>query len=144
MPRTRAKGGFGTRLDYQDDAGNWITVQEVRNITFPNHVLHTDEATHMDSPGGAEEFIATGGRSSDDCTFDLNVIENEATHTQLQNDSANGTLRNFRSIYPPSVGRRLSFSAFCMSVKESKDPKQTMIRQITLKISGQIVRENHP
>lgn len=139
MAATGAKAGFGALLKIGDGATPtevFTTIAEVVNITPPSHELETADATHMESPNGFRERIATVLNAGEG-TFELNFLPDDTSQDQLITDQEAKTLRNFQITIPgSSPAKRYAFSAFVTSIGESIPFDDKMTRNVTLTLSG--------
>jgi len=142
MPATQAKGGFGTKLYRDDGAGTFVPVAEVLDVDGPELSQIVEDATNMDSPNGWAEKIAVGVREAGDVTFPAHLLQDDATQNSLLTDLGASTKRNFRIVYPSGT-KRLSFSGFVQRIAHAFPVKGKMMHNITLSITGQVVKEAH-
>jgi len=141
MAKTNAKTGFGTKVFRGDGATPevFVAIAEIGDVSGPEKRLQTEDATHMESPNGYVEKIATI-REAGDVTFDAHLIEGDTTHSPLFEDLDSGTVRNFRLVFPSGT-TRISFSAFVTAIGPSFPVKGKMVRSITLSVTGKPVEE---
>ncbi|MGH7243611.1 MAG: phage tail tube protein [Phycisphaerales bacterium] len=144
MPRTGAKGGFGTTffMDSGDGAG-FTEIAEVGDIQGLDMENEFDDATNMKSPSGFSEAIATGTTTVSDLTLPVALLENDAAQTRLESAMLSRALCNFRLVYPSGLRRR-AFAGFVKSMAEAMPVKGKMTKSIVLKVTGPLARENNP
>jgi hypothetical protein len=136
MPATGAKPAFGALLTISI-SGTPTTVAEITKITPPGQKRDVIEATNMESPSGAKEYIKG--------LFDAGEVGVEGNYTSvasqdaLRTDFVAGTLQAFTITIPVSTPETWSFSAIITEYglgEMTPDGKLTF--KATLKISGVI------
>ncbi len=143
MPATQAKGGFGAKLFRDDGTGTFVAVAEVLDINGPELTQIIEDATNMDSPNGWGEKIAVGVREAGDVTFQMHMLQDDTTQNSLYADLGASTKRNFRLVYPSGT-KRLSFSGFVQRIGHAYPVKGKIVNDVTVSITGQVVKENNP
>lgn len=145
MAATKARGGFGTRLQRGDGATPEVftSIEECLDFSGPSRTLLTEDATHMESPNGWEEHVAIGVKGLGEITFDMHFVPGDSMQAALEADLAAGTLRNFRMILP-GHSRRIAFSAYVQSISPSYPVKGKAVQSVTLRTSGQPTLEANP
>ena len=136
---TSAVAGIGTLLKAGDGGGTEVftTIAEIKNIDGPNVSLETIDATTMDSPGGAREFI--GGLINNgtlSCSF--NYIGDNVTQNNLETDLKDKKLRNFQLLMTNTAGTLISFSALVIEFSRSFEIESLNNATINLQISGEV------
>lgn len=140
---TQAKGGFGAKLYRDDGTGTFVAVAEVLDINGPEFSQIIEDATNMDSPNGWGEKIAVGLREAGDVTFQMHMLQDDASQGNLYSDLGSSTKRNFRIVYP-STTKRLAFSGFVQRIGHSYPVKGKLVNDVTISITGQVVKEANP
>ena len=136
MAATQARSGFGALLKRGDGGGTEVftTVAEVVDIREVSTTLATVDATHMESPSGHMEKIATlleaGGVS-----VELNYRPGDTTQNNLRADMLAKTLRNFQITIPGS-SKVVSFAAFVTKAGPAFPHDNKMSQTIELTPSG--------
>ncbi len=143
MPPTQARGGFGTKLFIDDGAGTFVAVAEALDVNGPALTLALDDATNMESPNGWEEKIANGIKAAGDVTFQCHMLQDDASQNNLYTALNSGAKRNMRLVYPSGT-KRLSFAGFVANIGHSYPVKGKTVNDVTVSITGQVVKETHP
>ncbi len=143
MPATQAKGAFGTKLYRDDGTGTFTAVAEVLDINGPELSQIIEDATNMDSPNGWGEKIGVGLREAGDVTFQMNLLQDDATQNALITDLGSSTKRNFRIVLAGGT-KRWSFSGFVATIGQTYPVKGKMVSDVTITVTGQAVKEPHP
>lgn len=143
MPATQAKGGFGTKLFRDDGTGTFVAIAEVMDINGPELTQILDDATNNDSTNGWGEKVAVGVREAGDVTFQVNLLQDNVTQNNLYNDLNASTQRNFRLVYPSGT-KRLSFAGFVQRIGHTFPVKGKLLQDVTISITGPVVKENNP
>lgn len=145
MPATRAKGGFKT-LIYRGDGASptegFSPVAEILDIGGPEASQATEDATNMDSDGW-EEKIAIGLKAAGDISFQMHLLQDDASQNGLWQDLNSSTRRNYRIVFP-SQTKRLSVTGFIAKINHSFPVKGKMVHDVTITLTGPIIREVHP
>ena len=141
---TNAKGGFRTKL-YCDDGGGagFVQIAEVGDVSGLAKEMGFDDATSNDSTGGFEEAVPTGVIAVGDLTFPCNLNDADASQAKLDAALEAGTKCNWRVVYPNGTRRR-AFAGYVKSVDEGLPMRGKQIKNIVIKPTGPIARENHP
>jgi predicted secreted protein len=138
MAATKASGGFGTLLKIGDGevSETFSTIAEVYEINPPATSLGTADATHMESPAGYMEKIATLLETSA-VEVDLNFVGGDSSHALLRTDHAAKTLRNFE-IHTPDGAYKWEFAAFVTNIGQTTPKDDRMSTPVTLTPSGPV------
>lgn len=143
MPRTGAKGGFRTQVQYKNNSDVWVTIAELKDVNGPAKTNVIEDATNMDSQSGATEYVSTGVIESGEVTTQANLLEFNATHTQLRADLDAGTIRDYR-VLRPGAATRVAFQGLVASISPSYQVRGVMVIDITIRPTGPVVEEAHP
>lgn len=139
MAATTGTTGFGTLLARGNGATSetFTTVAEVRSIRGPGQSLELVDATHMESPSGFREWLASF-KDGGEVTFQVNFLPANATHTGLYTDHAAKTKRNFRITWPNTAGTKCTFAAFITGLSPSASVGEMLLNDVTLRITGAV------
>jgi hypothetical protein len=99
MAETKAHIGYQTLFQMGDDASPpvYSTIAEVKEVSGFGFTATTVEATHMESPGGYKEYVASM-KDTDTMTVRMNFTEDNA---EIVKDAADAGLRKrFKIIHP--------------------------------------------
>jgi len=134
-----ATAAFGTLMQIGDGAGpeNFTTIAEVKDITPPPLTRDTVDVTHHTSAGGWEQVVATIKRSGV-LTFEANWIPSHATQSfaaGLGLDFNNGTLRNFKIVFP--TGNSWILPGLVVGFNPAATVGGVLGLSISIKVSGQ-------
>lgn len=137
MSATQGTRGFGTLLKIGDGGGSEVftNVLEVKGINGPNLSTDTVDATHMESPSGFKEFLASF-KDGGEVSFDCNFLPGVGTQAQLFTDWAARTKRNFRLVFPDVSSTTWNFAAIITGLSVSAPMDDVLGLSVTLKISG--------
>lgn len=144
MAATQATTGFRTLLyiGTTPSATPTLKVSEIRNVSGPNRSINFADATHMESPNGYDEFVATF-KSGGDVTCEMNYLPADANQNELQVAFEVPEVRKFWIVYPSGT-KRASFTAWVSALGDVNPHNDVMRRNVTLKITGAVVFEAHP
>jgi hypothetical protein len=136
MAATQGKGGFGTLLQVGDGGGpeTFSTVAEIVDVVPGDVSLETADATHMESPSGFRERVATL-LDSGPVTARLNWIGGDSTQAGLRTDQTAKTLRNFK-IVAPGAAYEWTFSAFVTRIGDATPMGDVIRIDVELTPSG--------
>lgn len=143
MAAHKAKGGFGTKLFRDDGTGTFVAVADCKDFNGPTLGSVIEDATHMESPNGWEEKVHVGLKNAGDLTFQMHLVQDDATQNPLYLDQAAGTLSNYRLVFPSGT-KRLAFTAYVANIGHTFPVKGVMMNDVTLSISGKVSKETHP
>jgi predicted secreted protein len=147
MPRTKAAIGFGTLLKRGDGATPtevFSTVSEVLDITGGvSKTRSFEDATNMESPGGVREYIAAL-IDLGEITFQMNAVFTDAQQQAVHADLMSGVLRNWQLVLPSAIGKRWEGAAFVASIGNPHPVAGKMVRDVTLRPSGDWTFVNNP
>jgi hypothetical protein len=133
--------GYGTLLERGNGATPEVftAIAEVLSISGPNRSRAFEEVSHMQSPGGYDEWLPKL-KSGGELKFDLHFLPASATQDALNDDYEAGKKGNYRIRWPftpPVVG---TFSAF---VAEPPNPTTPVNGKVTatctLKLTGPFI-----
>lgn len=116
------------------------SVAEVKDIKPFKLKAETKETTHHGSPGAWRTFKATlieGG----ECTFKLNYLPDDATHSfgaGLAADLINRTQRNFQVVLPDTTSTTYQFAAIVTQFDPDGPVEGILETDVTLKITGPV------
>lgn len=136
MAGSASQIGYGTLLKFGDGATpeTFTTVGEITN-TATSNANNLLDATHMESPDGYEEFVG-GIKQAGQISFDLHFIPDAVGIALLEDDLANGTVRNYQIIYPDPAHTTKSFSALVQSFNTTAPVAGIMTAAVTLQRTG--------
>lgn len=134
MAVTGAKPAFGALLTIAI-SGTPTTVAELTKISAPDQTRDVIEATHMESPSGAKEYIKG--------LFDAGEVSIEGNYTSvasqdaLRTDFVLGTLQAFTITIPLASTETWAFNAIITKYGLGElDPNGKVTFKATLKISS--------
>ena len=134
MPVTSASNGMGATFSIGDgaDGGSttFVKVGEVTNITPPALTREATDATHLESPDDAREYIP-GLLDGEPSTVVFNYIPGAADPLYEAMKAGKG---DFRITYPGGV--QLNFSGIAQSWKPGEPSTDKMTGEFTVKPSG--------
>ncbi|MFN0133427.1 MAG: phage tail tube protein [Phycisphaerales bacterium] len=140
---TQAKGGFGSKIYRDDGTGTFVAVAEVLDVNGPELTQIIEDATNMDSANGWGEKIAVGVREAGDVTFQMHMLQDAATQNVLYSDLGSSTKSNYRLVFPGGT-KRLAFAGFVSRIGHSYPVKGKLVNDVTLSITGQVLKEANP
>lgn len=141
MPLSEAVITNGTTVQVGDGAVPEVftPIAEVVDIDPPSGEAAEVEVTHLTSD--AKEFRG-GLRDFGSGTMTVNLIDDDASQQQLEDDLATGEIRNYR-IVPPAASTAVprAFAAFVKAFKLAQIAIDQPYRAvITLRASGPVTR----
>lgn len=117
----------------------FTTVAEARGFGGPQFTQDLTEVTHMESPNGYREYIATL-LDAGNLSFDLNFT-NVTSQTNLILDLEARVRRNFQLISIMSTGTATwSFASFVTNFEPDFQIEDAIAASVTLKITGPVTR----
>lgn len=136
-----AHNSFGTKVQIGDgaDPESFVDVAELMDIDGPGFGAETEDVTTHDSPNRWIEKIQTvkdGGQIA----FDLLFLPGDSTHdhsTGLLKDFIDGTLRNFKVIFPVTSNNTWDVSAIVVGFSPTAPVKGALTASVTLEVSGE-------
>ena len=146
MAITSAIPAKGTLLQLRTvaDPVQWDTVAEVTNINDLTYDRAVARATHLNSPSGAEEYVAAEHNVG--VSFDVNFLPNDQTHisttglfsiwTQFIQDLTNSGSVKFRIILPDGGNETYTFDGFVGSFAISAQGGDVLRGTLTLRGTG--------
>lgn len=138
MSATLAKSGFGTKFQRDNGAGTFQDISEIMDFTGPETSQDIVDATHMGSPGGWAEKIATGVRDAGEVSFPMNFIPGDASQALLEADSKSSSSRKYRVIFSDGVhGQELT--GIVKTVGKSLPMRDKMVSNVVIAITGEPV-----
>lgn len=132
MPATAATSGFSTVIKKGATA-----IAEVAGITGPGISRNAIDATHLNSPSQAKEFIA-GLIDAGEVSLDLNWLPSDATHAALFNDLMAGTKDTYSIVWPNAGPTTWTFTALVTAFSPTAPKDDRLSASATLKLSGTI------
>lgn len=134
---TSANIGYNTRFAIEDAPGSGVFVElaEVYAVTPPEVTIDQIEATHMQSPGRAKEYIAAM-LDNGTAQAEMNFVPNSATDQRLQALNIAGTKLAMRITYPNGV--TVTFTAFVATYQRAIPVNDRMTATAGFKVSGAI------
>ena len=133
-----AVSSFGTLLKIGDGATPteaFTTIAEVMDISGPEFTRDTEEVTNHSSTGGYKEYIATL-KDAGNVSFDLNFT-NAATQLALATDFENGTVRNFKIVFPlPTGNTTLGFAGIVTNLGLDAPVQGILRRGVEIQVTG--------
>ncbi len=139
MPATQAIAAFGTLVKWDNGAGVYTTIAELRDISGPNFKLDTKEVTSHSSPGAIKEFIATL-IDAGEITFNISFLPQDPTHDYsagILRDMFNRTRRNVRLVFPDAGVTTWTFPCFVVDFKTDEKVDGSLDGSVTVKVAGQ-------
>ena len=131
------KLGFGIQLKVGDGASpeTFAKIASLQDLEEPDVVLETVEVTDHDSAGNAREYIA-GLIEGGEVAATFNYDPSDTQQTQLKNDRAAGTKRNYQILVPSSPNVTVAFAAFVTRFKPISPLEEANTVEVTLKVTG--------
>lgn len=136
-----AISSFATKVQIGDggDPESFVDIAELMDIDGPGLSQETEDATTHNSVNRWVDKIVTvkdGGQ----ITFDIAYLPTESTHdgsTGLLKDYNDGTLRNFKVIFPNSAQTTWTVSAYVVGYNPTMPVRGVLTASITLEVSGE-------
>lgn len=138
----------GFEVILQVNAGGWVNVAQVRDITGPSVASEQIEVSHRDSVW--RRYVAgmrDGGEVTFDCVFDPDHTSHDPTlSTSMYRAAEDGTVMSFRLDFPGagSAVTRAAFSAFVSNWENTAPLEDALAANVTLKITGQVTWSHVP
>lgn len=129
-------GGFGAIFQITV-ASALTTVPNVEDVGFPTTENELDEITAHDSPGGYEEFVATGIKRSGEFKVTLTWDVAEATHAELVALQGSGA-ENAMTLATPGGTETMSFNGIVRNIERQSPIGGALRADVTVKVNGQI------
>lgn len=139
---SQAKGGFKTKLYREDPSGTWQQVSEILDVNGPAISQVIEDATHMDSADGFSEKIAVGLREAGDVTFQMHLLQDDASQGGLLSDLNASTSRAYRLVFSSGT-KRISFTGFVASIGNAFPLRGKMVQDVVITVTGKPVKEAH-
>lgn len=138
-----AVSGFGTlvKREVPVGSGTYVAIAEVKSINGPNLSTDTIDVTHMASPGGYREFIASF-KDGGEVTFELNFLPQDGTQdasTGLIADFNARLVRSYQIAFPDPGNSTATFSGLITGFSVTEQMDQVLGANCTIKVSGAIV-----
>jgi hypothetical protein len=130
-------GGFGAVWKITVTS-TLTTVANVEDIEFPTTENELDEITAHDSPGGYEEFVATGIKRSGEFQATLTWDVAEATHAELVDLQVSGA-SNAMTLATPGTAESLAFTGIVRNIERQSPIGEALRAVVTIKVNGAIV-----
>lgn len=129
----------GTQLQIGDGASPEVftTIAQVRDIQGPGLSTNIIDGTDHDS-GGAKSKVA-GVRDGGQLTLDIAYDPAHGTHnaaTGLLRDWKNGTLRNFKLVFPDAGNTAWSIAGLVQGFQPTAPVDDLLTAAVTLEVSG--------
>jgi len=138
MSESLAVSGFGTLVsigDGGDPTEVFTPVLEIKGISGPNLTTDTIDNTHMLSPEGHKEFIASF-KDGGEITFDCNFLPGVGTQADLFTAWAAKAKTNFQLSFPDEDTTVWQVKALITNLGISAPMDDVLGLAVTLKISG--------
>lgn len=116
-------------------AETFTTIAEMKNVSGPNMSMETIDATHMESPSGFREILASF-KSGGEVSTDLNFLPAASGHQQLTTDFANRTKRNYQIWWSDSGPTKWQFAAYVTGFQPSATIDDVLGASVTFMITG--------
>lgn len=113
----------------------FTTIPEVVRLNGPGIRKDYEEFTSHDSVGGYREW-KPGFKDGDNVTAEINWRPSNVIHKQLREDDEDGTLRNFRIVYPDSSDNTVALQGFVTVTARRADAGQKLGSTIQIRITG--------
>lgn len=132
------KDAFGTQFKRDSDgAGTYVTIANVSDISGPSRSREAIEVTAHDSPNQYREFVK-GLKDGGEVTITINYDPGNTTHSALDADFEEDTLRNYRVVVLPGEADEATwaYSGLITAIGDEFPFDDRMEREVTFKISG--------
>lgn len=132
------RDAFGTAFKRDaTGAGSFVTIASVSDISGPSRDREAIEVTAHDSPNQYREFVP-GLKDAGEVTITINYDPAEATHTALDADFEETTLRAYQIVILPGTSdeHTWEFTAMVKSIGDEFPIDDRMEREVTFKVSG--------
>lgn len=135
-----AVSGFGTLLKRENTAGGGVytAIAEIKSISGPNLSVETIDVTHMQSPSGYREFIASF-KDGGEMTFTMNFLPDDATQNWtagLLKTFNDRSMWNYQCLFPDPGATLVTFAALITAFAPNAQIDSVLEVNVTLKISG--------
>lgn len=140
MAQSQAMTGLGIilRMKTSADAGAFVEVGEVFEITPPEQMDDEIEVSHFRSPDGVKEYIG-GMTDPGECSFGINYIPGGATEQAILTAKASRRPVPFEIEWPN--GAVWAFNNLIRGFQPTAPLNDRLTATITGRVSGSIVRE---
>ena len=133
-----ALGSHGTIIQIGDGAGteNFTNVAEVKDVSGPDFLRELHDASAQTD---TDVHYVPGMRKVGEISFPLNFIPTNATqdvNTGLLKDHRDGTLRNFKMIFPDIGNTEWLFPCYVKSFAPAAPNDGLLEGEVTLQPSG--------
>lgn len=138
MADTQAMIGYGSKYEVFDEGlspAAWVAMGEIFNITPPSAEADRVEATHMQSPARAREYIP-GLNTPGVASFQMNFIPGSASDVLIRAHQAAGTITQHRITFPNNV--TWTFTASFQSYAPDDPTDDRMTATVNINVSGAI------
>ncbi len=134
--------GFGTLLQRGDGAPTeaFATVGEVGDIKGPSGDKDTVEATNHSSPSRYKEYIA-GLKDGGDVSFDLNLVPQDSTLSDLKADFESSTTGNWKLVFPDAgagTASEMAWAGFVTHFEVAAPVADKLTASLSIKITGPV------
>lgn len=131
MPKSRANPGFGVQFLFSngDSPETFTGMAEIADLPGFGVTHRTDEVTHMSSPSGWAEHIATGVKEGKAFTLALNFVADDPHQIALFQTYINsGAKRNYKIIFTDEDNTHVIFEAIVndVDISHPRDAKADM------------------
>lgn len=132
---------FGTQFKRDSDgAGTYVTIANVSDISGPSRSREAIEVTAHDSPDQYREFVK-GLKDGGEIVVTINYNPGNTTHSALDADFEEDTLRNYRVVLLPGEAdtKTWTFAGLITDIGDEFPIDDRMEREVTFKVSGKPV-----
>lgn len=122
-----------------EGAEAFTAIAEIDGVTFSGRTQDLAETTHVLSPGGFKEYVATL-RDSGDVSFNMNYLPSNASQQIFESDFIAGAFRNYRVVWTDAAASTDAFVAILTQFNPSGMVGDKLTASATLKITGPVTR----
>jgi predicted secreted protein len=139
MATSVATAGFGTLLKAGNGASAEVftALAEVKSIRGPELLAEIVDITHMSSPGGYREKLATL-LDTGPITFDVNFLPGTAAQKVISTDLAAKTKRNFKLEFTDTGVTTWAFSGYYTSLSPSAEIDGVLSASVEVTVTGAV------
>lgn len=128
----------GTLLQIGDGGGTEVfaTIAKIKDISGPGFSRGTHDASTQTADWGE---IVPGLKIPGDVTLDINWVPTESTHDSLTGvlkDFVDGTLRNFRILWPDTANTIWQLACYVTGFEPSAPVDGLLTASLTISITG--------
>lgn len=139
MPVSEAFVGYGSKIGYETSAGSGVytTLGEVKSIKPGSPSAGEAEVTHLESPGGFKEFLATL-KDGGEVAITINLVPSNATWTAIKSKLASGVREAWQIQLANTAASKITYAAaFVKQVEMGEISAESPAEAtITLRIAG--------